>query len=53
MVMGWTFGFQIINTLLLLAIFIGIPLYIVNKLRNIESRLKSIEEKLGHRTGEL
>ncbi len=40
----WTVIFQIINTVALLVIVIGIPYYIIRKLKKIDNRLKSIEE---------
>ncbi len=43
---SWTLIFQIINTLVILLLVIGIPYYIIRKLKNIDNRLKSIENQI-------
>lgn len=43
---SWTFIFQLLNTALLIAFFIGIPYFIYKKYIKLEKRLETIENDL-------
>ncbi len=46
MEIGWTFIFQLLNTVLLIALFIGVPYFIYKKYKDLVIRLESIEHDL-------
>ncbi|MBF4693815.1 hypothetical protein [Fusibacter ferrireducens] len=43
---SWTFIFQLLNIVLILALFIGIPYFVYKKYKKLEKRLEIIEDDL-------